>query len=56
MMMGAKSRDAPRRARPKYALDLAMIANGMNIFWNLIVWEMIFLTKCRFYAGQTDKI
>ena len=30
MMIGAKSRDAPRRARPKAALNLVRIANGMD--------------------------
>ncbi len=29
-MIGAKSRDAPRRARPKAALNLVRIANGMD--------------------------
>ena len=29
-MMGAKSREAPRRARPKAALNLVRIANGMG--------------------------
>jgi len=26
----------------------------MDIYWNLIAWKMIFLSKRHFYTGQTD--
>jgi hypothetical protein len=38
-MMGAKSRDALRRARPKAALDLVRIANGMDSYCNQIALQ-----------------
>jgi hypothetical protein len=40
--MGAKSRDAPIRAHPKYALTFFSVANGMDSYSNLIALGIIF--------------
>jgi hypothetical protein len=53
-MIGAKSRDAPRRARPKAALNLVRIANGMDSYCSQIALKIFFSLKCHFHPGQAD--
>ncbi len=45
MMIGARSRDAPRRASPKAAPNLLRFANGMDSYCNLIALKIFLFIK-----------